>query len=178
MNNAPSVTQLLSLLDKPALLNWANKIGLEGISLEDHNNRSKAVGRSFHEQVEQMIKLNKEIEDPTLRANYHKFFEGAEIVESEKSVSCEHWKGRYDVKFTRNGTTYLCDYKSNAKGVYFENKLQLIAYSEIESVDELGIISLPDFNYYPVRIKERKPYVGILLALSHIYKCKSQIGQK
>lgn len=176
MTNKPTVTQLLSLLDKPALMKWANKIGLEGISLDEHYLKSKAKGNLNHEQVEQMIKLNKEIEDPILRANYHRFFEGSEILESEKSVTGEHWKGRYDVKFTRNGTTYLCDFKSSVKGVYLENKLQLVAYSEIEPVDEIGIISLPEFTYHPVRIKDRKPYVGILLALSHIHNCKQKIG--
>jgi ATP-dependent exoDNAse (exonuclease V) beta subunit len=175
--NQPSVTQLLSLLDKPALLNWANKIGLEGVSLEEHRAKSKSVGRLFHEQVEAKIKTGKEIEDPELRKNYDSFFSGATILESEKVVSCEHWQGRFDVKFSRNGMTYLCDFKSNANGVYLENKLQLVAYSEIEQVDEIGIISLPDFKYFQVRIKDRKPYVGILRALNHIHKCKIQIGK-
>lgn len=177
MNNVPSVTQLLSLLDKPALLKWANKIGLEGISLDEHRAKSKSVGISFHEQVEAKIKHGTEIKDPVLRSNYDNFFKGSTIFESEKVVSCKHWQGRFDVKFSRNGLTYLCDFKSNAKGVYLENKLQLVAYSEIEQVDEIGIISLPDFKYFQVRIKDRKPYIGILLALSHIYKCKNQIGK-
>ena len=177
MNKTPTVTKLLALLDKPALLKWANKIGLEGTKLDDYQKRSKAKGNSYHNQVEQMIKHNKEIEDPFLRENYHLFFDGSEILECEKNVTGEHWRGRYDIKFKRNGVTYLCDFKSNAKRVYLENKLQLIAYSEIEKVDEIGIISLPDFKYYPVIVKDRKPYVGILKALSHIYKCKDVINK-
>lgn len=175
MSNIPTVSNLLSLLDKPALIKWANKIGLEGVSLEEHNKQSKAKGNSYHDQVEQMIRFNKEIEDPILRQNYHIFFDGSTIMESEKNVSCEYWKGRYDIKFSRNGVIYLCDFKSNAKSVYLENKLQLVAYSEIENVDEIGIISLPDFTFHHVKIKDREPYVGILRALSHIYKCKSLI---
>lgn len=176
MNKTPTVTQLLNLLDKPALIKWANKIGLQGISLDEHNAASKAKGNSYHEQVEAMIKYNKEIEDPVLRENYHRFFDGFEILDSEKKVECEYWNGRYDIKFSRNGFTYLCDFKSNVKNVYLENKLQLIAYSEIESVDYIGIISLPDFKYHPVEIKNKTPFTGILKALSHIYKCKQQIG--
>lgn len=175
--NQPSVTQLLSLLDKPALLKWANKIGLEGISLDEHRAKSKSVGVSFHEQVEAKIKHGTDIQDHVLRMNYDAFFIGSTILESEKVVACEHWQGRFDVKFSRNGLTYLCDFKSNANGVYLENKLQLVAYSEIEQVDEIGIISLPDFKYFQVRIKDRKPYVGILRALSHIHNCKAQIGK-
>jgi hypothetical protein len=88
--NQPSVTQLLSLLDKPALLKWANKIGLEGISLEEHNRKSKAVGNSMHKQVEDKIRLGKEIEDETLRKNFDYFFSGSEIIESEKVIENEH----------------------------------------------------------------------------------------
>jgi hypothetical protein len=175
MNNTPTVTSLLNLLDKPALIKWANRIGLEGIKLEDYYEKSKSKGNSYHSQVEQMIKLNKEIEDPFLRKNFHEFFDGSEILDSEKAVKCEYWQGRFDIKFIRNGITYLCDFKSNAKRVYLENKLQLIAYSEIEKVDSIGVISLPDFKYHPVIIRDRKPYLGILRALSHIYKCKSEL---
>jgi len=175
MNKIPSITKLLQLLDKPALLKWANKIGLEGTRLDEYQSKSKAKGNSYHNQVEAMIKHNKEIEDPFLRENYHKFFDGSEILESEKTVKGDYWQGRFDIKFKRNGMTYLCDFKSNAKRVYLENKLQLVAYSELEKVDAIGIISLPDFNYYPVEIKNRKPYVGILRALSHIYQCKQEI---
>ena len=176
MDNIPTVTKLLGLLDKPALLKWANRIGLEGIKLEDYYVKSKAKGNSYHDQVEQMIKLNKEIEDPVLRENYHSFFDGTEIVESEKNITGQYWRGRYDVKFIRDGKTYLCDFKSNAKRVYLENKLQLVAYSEIENVDAIGIVSLPDFKYHPVEINDRTPYTGILRALSHIYKCKNDIS--
>jgi len=76
----------------------------------------------------------------------------------------------------KRSLTYLCDFKSNSGAVYLENKLQLVAYSEIENVDRIGIINLPFFLYKDVDIKDRKPYVGILKALSHIYKCKKQIG--
>lgn len=176
MNKTPTVTELLSILNKPALLNWANRIGLQGTSLEEHNRKSKAKGNTYHDQIEKMIKLNKEIEDSILRKNYHAFFDGSDILESEKNVSCEHWKGRYDIKFMRDNKTYLCDFKSNAKGVYLENKLQLIAYAYIENVDCIGIISLPDVKMIEVKVKDAKPYIGILRALSHIYKCKRQIN--
>lgn len=175
MKKIPSISNLLQLLDKPALLKWANKIGLEGTRLDEYQSKSKANGNSYHNQVEDMIKHNKEIEDPYLRQQYHLFFDSSEILESEKIVKGEHWQGRFDIKFKRNGVTYLCDFKSNAKRVYLENKLQLVAYSELEKVDAIGIISLPDFKYYPVQIKNRKPYVGILRALSHIYQCKLEI---
>ncbi len=176
MDNTPTVTKLLKLLDKPPLMKWANRIGLQGITLDDYYKQSKAKGNSYHNQVEDAIKLNKEIEDPYLRARFHLFFEDREILDSEKDVSCEHWRGRYDIKFKHKNETWLCDFKTNAKGIYLENKLQLVAYSEIEKdVNRIAIVSLPDFIVMPVVMHDRKPYVGILRALSHIFKCKSEI---
>ncbi len=174
---APTVTQLLKLLDKPPLMKWANKIGLEGIKLEDYYEIAKAKGNDYHDQVENAIKHGEVITDKKLRDNFEAFFSDVIPLESEKDVSCEHWRGRYDIKFERGGETYLCDFKSNAKRVYLENKLQLVAYSEIEQVDRLGIISLPDFKFYPVDIVDRKPYTGILKALSHIHKCRTEVDE-
>jgi len=54
----PSVSQLLSLLDKPALLGWANKIGLEGKTLLDVRRQNMSAGTNLHKQVERWL-LNK-----------------------------------------------------------------------------------------------------------------------
>ena len=48
----PSVTELIGMLDKPGLLNWANKIGLDGIKLEDYRKKSMINGTSLHKQIE------------------------------------------------------------------------------------------------------------------------------
>lgn len=175
MNKIPTVTKLLKLLDKPALINWANRIGLQGVSLDAHREKSKAKGNNWHDEIEKAIKTGKEIDDPDMRAKFHWFFDGVEFLECEKDVMCDKWKGRLDVKFKKGNTTYLCDFKSNAKGVYLENKLQLVAYSEIEKADKLGVISIPDFKFHSVDIPDRRPYVDILNALSTIYKCKQEI---
>lgn len=176
MQATPTVTKLLGLLDKPALLKWANKIGLEGTSLDDHRRNSQSKGNNWHNEIESALKIGREIEDPILRENFHKFIDKVEVLGFEQRISCDHWKGRYDIKFKAKGKTYLCDFKSNAKRVYLENKLQLVAYSEIEKVDEVGIISVPDFTFLSVHIEDRKPYVDILKSLSTIFKCKEAIS--
>jgi hypothetical protein len=50
--NKPTVSQLLQLLDKPALLGWANKIGLEGISLDEYRKKSTKGGTDLHKEIE------------------------------------------------------------------------------------------------------------------------------
>lgn len=175
MNKIPTVTKLLKLLDKPALLGWANRIGLDGVSLEEHRFKSQSRGNNWHDEIEKAIRLGKEIDDPEMRKKFHWFFKDVEFLDCEKDVMCDKWKGRLDVRFRKGDTTYLCDFKSNVKGVYLENKLQLVAYSEIEPSDRLGIISIPDFKFHRVDIPDRKPYVNILNALSDIYKNKQLI---
>ena len=47
----PSVTELVKLLDVPALMNWANRIGLEGISLKDYRNKESKESVSIHKLI-------------------------------------------------------------------------------------------------------------------------------
>ena len=51
-----SVTGLISMLDKPALMKWANKIGLQGIELSKYSKKSKSEGNDIHNKVECFLK--------------------------------------------------------------------------------------------------------------------------
>ena len=97
------------------------------------------------------------------------------IIEIEKSIETDYFVGRLDVKIEYNGKIFICDFKSNQKNIYFENKLQLVAYSMAEQCDGLGIISVPDFTFIPVIINDKTPYQHILINLSNIFKLKKQI---
>ena len=171
----PTVTQLLDVLNKPALMKWANRIGLNGVSLDAHRQKSFAKGRAYHSQVEDYILKNKEIDDPTLRLNFHAFFDDTEILDCEKTIDSELYKGRYDIRFRKGGEVWLCDFKTNAKGVYFENRLQLAAYDACEDCDRLAIISLPSFEVFTVKI-DRSNYRKMLQLLSEVWALKRLIG--
>jgi hypothetical protein len=144
-------------------------VGLEGKRIEDVQDASKAEGSDMHNAVENHIKHGTPILNDEMRAGYERFFAGAEILECEKSVQGEHWRGRFDLKYRRNGKTYIADFKRECTGIYLNHKIQLVAYSELEPVDGLGIISLPDFKFFPVEIPDREPYVKMLHALSVIH---------
>ena len=51
------------------------------------------------------------------------------LLDFEQKIETEYFQGRYDIKLKWNDKIYIMDFKNNAKAVYFENKLQLIAYS-------------------------------------------------
>ena len=48
----PSVTQLLDLIAKPALISWANKQGLMGIDTSEKRKKILLNGTSLHSQIE------------------------------------------------------------------------------------------------------------------------------
>lgn len=171
----PSVTDLIKLLDKPALLNWANKIGLQGIKLEEYREKSKKDGTSIHKQIEMYIKDNIPFENKLHQLEFDRYFSNKKIISIESNIETEWFKGRQDIRIEFNNRQYICDFKSNQNYIYFENKLQLIAYRMAENCDGLGIISVPDFKFIPVIINDYKPYEEILKLLSNIYKLKKEI---
>lgn len=171
-NFKPSVTKIIGQLDKPALLNWANKIGLEGIKLDEYRKKVMSDGTSIHKQIEEYHLFQKPFTDPETQKRFEKLFKDKKILEIEKNIETDHWQGRMDLKIEWLGKTYVCDFKSNQKNVYLENKLQLIAYRMAEPSDGIAIISVPDFKIIPVSIYDYKPYEDILIRLAEIYNLK------
>lgn len=168
----PSVSKLIQLLDKPALLKWANNIGLQGIKLDEYRKKSLADGTSIHSQIERFIKHQVLFDKEEHQNNFNNYFANKKIIDNEKNIETEYFVGRYDIKIEYNEKTFICDFKSNQSNIYFENKLQLTAYRMAEDCDGVGIISVPDFRFIPVPIKDFVPYEQILISLSNIYNLK------
>lgn len=169
----PSVTNLIDMLDKPALMRWANKIGLEGIKLDDYKSKSQENGIAVHEAIENYLKFNLLPDDELLSDKIQKFFSDKEIMEIEKTIETPHFIGRFDIKLKWRGIIFICDYKSNGK-VYFETKLQLAAYRMAEECDHLAVIHVPDFLIRPVDVNAAL-YEDFLIQLSKLYILKNQI---
>jgi hypothetical protein len=172
----PSVSKIIGLLDKPAIINWANKIGLQGIKIEDYRNNAMKSGTSLHKQIENFYLNGIPFENKELENNYFNFFKDKEILEIEKNIETDYFIGRLDIKIKYKNKVYICDFKSNQKYIYFENKLQLIAYNMADNCDNLAIISIPDFNLIELNILDYKPYEKILINLSEIYNLKNLLN--
>lgn len=172
----PSVSKLIGLLDKPALLNWANRIGLQGVSLKEYRKQSSSRGTNLHEQIELYVKEHKPFDDEDMEIRFLHYFSNKKILEIEKKIETEYFVGRMDLLMEYNGKKYLCDFKSNHKTIYFENILQLTAYRMSEGTENVGIISIPEFKFLPVLIKDFTPYEVILKSLHTIYITKESLG--
>lgn len=176
--NKPTVTELIGLLDKPALLEWANKQGLQGVSLKAFREKAFEAGSNLHKQIENYCKLQLLPSNLEFSEKIVTFFQDKEIVSVEENIETEFFKGRLDLKYKFNNKIYLVDFKKNQTNLYLENKLQLTAYAMATESDKLAIISLPDFKVLELEIKDFTPYIEILKALSTIYKYKTQINHE
>jgi hypothetical protein len=172
----PQVTKLIGLLDKPALLTWANKIGLEGIKLEDYRKKAMSSGSSLHSQTERYLRDNMPFEDRNIQCNCDIFLKDIEILGIEETIETDYFTGRLDLRFRYFNDVYIIDFKSNQKYIYFENKLQLIAYRMGVQCDKIAIVSIPDFTIIPIVIKDFTPYEEILKSLSRIYTIKEYLN--
>lgn len=178
MKAKPSITSLLQILDKPALISWANKQGLEGIDIRDARAKALGDGISIHRQIQQFHQHATPLKDEAHQKAFEEFLNGKDVVATEKVVSCEHFQGRYDARVNVGGKHFIYDYKnSKSHRVYFEHRLQLVAYSMCEPCDGLAIVHVPKFNLVEVVIEDRAPYERVLLALVQIYHARIELAE-
>lgn len=169
----PSVTNLIDMLDKPALLRWANKLGLEGTKIDDYKSKAKESGSSTHDAIEQYLKFKIPPDDELLFDRIQKFFSDKEVLEIEKTIETEYFVGRFDVKLKWKDIVFICDFKTNGK-IYFETKLQLAAYKMADECDHVAVIHTPDLLIRPVDFNQDW-YEEFLMNLSNLYQLRHKI---
>lgn len=174
----PSVTELLKLLDKPKLLKWANQQGLKGIDIEKERPKWLNAGSSIHSQIENYIRKGDPFISEIDQSYFKCFLADKEILGLECKIETEWFTGRYDIKVKWNDKVYIMDFKNKSKGIYFENKLQLIAYAMAEPCDCFAIVSVPRFDVMNFKVENREPYQEILKCLSKIYTLKSELNER
>lgn len=178
----PSVTKLIDLLNKPALVNWANRIGLQGVDVRKYRKEVMGEGKKYHKEIENFLKKKEPFSDPEMQEEFECFFSDSEILGSEKKIETDYFVGVYDIKFKDNftETTFLCDFKLNKKQIYLAQKLQLVAYQMAEPVDEIGIISInpPFFDMILVDIEDFTPYEELLINLSNVYRILEENNER
>jgi hypothetical protein len=174
MNQKPSLTELLDLLNKPALIRWANGLGKKGIDVEEYRNEQKSQGRELHNQIHEFHKYGIPLIDLELNANYAKFISDKEVIDSEIFVEHELFVCRYDIKLKVAGDIVIGDFKSSDR-IYLENILQLTGERMAVVGCKLAIIEIPSFRYKPLNIRDYTPYEEILKALVTIYHNKKLV---
>lgn len=142
----PGVTTITGVMDKPALVRWANDLGLAGISTKEYVDELATIGTLTHYLIECHLKGEKEyLDDYTknqidmaqngairyLDWQQQTGFEPITIDGDQKSVEMQlvskvyRFGGTIDAYGkTRDGKHILCDIKTS-KGVFGEHKTQV-----------------------------------------------------
>lgn len=137
----PGVTTIIGILAKPALVPWANKLGLQGISTDKYVDEAAATGSLAHYRIECELKGEwPELDDYTPAqltrsahsvAAYHEWLKQhlflPELVETQMVSEEYRYGGTIDCYGPVDGLPTLLDFKTSS-GIYHEHKIQAAAY--------------------------------------------------
>jgi ATP-dependent exoDNAse (exonuclease V) beta subunit len=149
-----AVTKLVNLLDKPSLVYWANKIGLDGVSLKEYRTKSQNKGTNKHKEIE--LYLKDKIEFPESN-KLNKILNQFEIIGSEYYLKNDFIHGFADLVCKENNEKIIIDFKSTDK-IYLSQKLQLSTYKEILKADKIAIINFKTWELKYINIDTKKYY--------------------
>ena len=140
----PGVTTVLGILNKPALVKWANNLGLQGIDSTKYRDEMANIGTLAHQMI---VDYFNKIETDT--ADYSKnqiglaencllsFWEWEkankiEVVLAEQQLISEElcFGGTIDLYCKLDGIPTLIDFKTG-KGLYPEHTYQVAAYGNL-----------------------------------------------
>ena len=96
-NKVPSVTEIIKLLNKPELIDWANYMGMKKVKVSKYVDRAAAVGTYVHYLIEKRCKKKKFIKI------HNDLFTDKEL---EKVINCTRsfgdWDSYYKPKYIKN----------------------------------------------------------------------------
>ncbi len=139
----PGVTTVIGLLAKPALINWAWRLGMAGEDMNKVRDLAANIGTCAHYLVECYLTGEEPetqhftaftLEQAVKLAASFKEWHGLQDVETlavEEKVVSENWQfgGMIDWVAKLNGVVTLLDIKTS-RGIYDEYRIQLAAYRE------------------------------------------------
>lgn len=138
------VTTVLGVLGKPALIPWANKLGLQGIEVSKYVDALARIGTLTHYLVECDVKgIEPQTDDyspnelKSAMVGFGKWIEWKsqhkfELVASELQLASDslQYGGTCDILAYVDGVLTVLDIKTS-KACYSEHKTQVVAYKEL-----------------------------------------------
>jgi hypothetical protein len=195
----PSVTTILSLLNKPALVKWANNLGLQGIDVTKYVDILADAGSLAHDMIldyfRGIITDTSECSQDVIKKAENAFLSFLEwakqrklepiLVEHEMVSETKKYGGKCDWYGYEDGIKTLLDFKTGS-GIYEEHAIQLAAYKyELEEegheVEIAKIIRIPRTEDEIFEIKAWKnlsKQAEIFFHLRDIYELKRQIKER
>jgi hypothetical protein len=195
----PSVTTILSLLNKPALVKWANNLGLQGIDVTKYVDILADAGSLAHDMIldyfRGIITDTSECSQDVIKKAENAFLSFLEwakqrklepiLVEHEMVSETKKYGGKCDWYGYEDGIKTLLDFKTGS-GIYEEHAIQLAAYKyeleeERHEVEIAKIIRIPRTEDEIFEIKAWKnlsKQAEIFFHLRDIYELKRQTKER
>jgi len=193
------VTTVTGVMNKPALLKWANRIGLEGIEMDAYVDELASIGTLAHAMVEAYLKGQQfdtaafsqdQIDGAELSVlsfyewEKHQHFK---VLNSEMQLVSEKLQvgGTCDCYCELNGQKTLLDFKTS-KGVYDDHFTQVAGYTMIledcgYQVDDVRILRIgrtEDDGFEDVKVPQLDIHKKRFLACKELYEINKQIKRK
>lgn len=195
----PGVTTVLSVLNKPALVKWANNLGLQGIDSSKYTDEAARIGTLIHAMVQCNVtgmKLDTSDVTPnqieTAKIGFNKFLkweEGRKLttIMSEQPLVSEEYQygGTIDWLVKDGEAIVLIDFKSG-KDIYPEMFCQVAAYKKLLEeqeihVNEVRILRIgrneeEGFEERCIPPHDVQYYFDIFVSCKNIYDTKKRIA--
>lgn len=168
-----AVTKIIDLLDKPALVYWANKIGLSGININDYYLQTQNEGNISHSEIENYFKHGTRFDGCDILENSLK---GFEVIGIEEPINNGFLVGRIDIILKKGNTIFVGDFKRN-KRVYLKTKLQLSTYKHMLGADKIFFINTENYQLEEIKIDTSK-YYEIVKRLYQINELLNELKEK
>jgi len=201
----PGVTTITGVMDKPALVRWANLQGLAGVDTTKYVDETAKIGTLAHYLVEcRLLEIEPDLSDATpnqLTAaqvcfqKWLKWEEGVGIKQTDFAmaeavlVSEKHrFGGTIDIACVLNGKSTLIDVKT-CKGIYGEHKTQVAGgYSILLedagfAVEQVIIVRIgreesEGFEQVNISDTEIRMHRKRFLLCRELYECNRMIDRK
>ena len=194
----PSVTQVLNVLNKPALVHWAWKLGIENRDYKVERNKAANIGTLTHQMIIYFLKgqtldcsqwQHNELEKANTYfaqfLEWHKTVQLEPILIEEPLVDNTYsFGGTPDCFALLNDTSTIIDFKTS-KAIYPEMFHQLAAYWQLALINkyvdnthipQLTILRLSPTEYETQIITNTTSvHLGIFLSCLNIYNLQQKM---
>lgn len=194
----PSVTTVLSLINKPAIPAWANRLGLEGVNYFDELKRTAKIGSLVHALAENFtsktpVEWDKYTKEEIKKACTisKRFFEFVSLQDEFEPILSEGafasdkfgYGGTLDLLCRLNGKITLLDYKTSS-AIYGEMISQVSAYKRLAEeqgykIEQVIILRFgreesEGYEYREISKKELKYGLKMFDCALKLYKSKKE----
>ena len=195
----PGATTITGLLNKPQLVSWANRLGLEGIDSSKYTDEAAAVGTLAHALVQADLTgepVNLRLYSPQqvdlAENSVLSWFEWKkqhkiEVIFVEKQMVSDtmRYGGTLDCYCKLDGRPTLLDFKTG-KAIYEEYFVQLAAYAELlrengYPVEETRILRIgrdETEGFEERKVMDTRKWFQIFRNLLNVYYLKRELGWK